>query len=67
MKLSDTFNESEWHSERMWFAMLELGVPFKFNSRDFDRVLDAYETDGEWFLRLGFEWESIGHFSKEWF
>ena len=67
MNVSECFAESEWHTERMWFAMLELDVRFSHMSRGFDRVLDAFEVDGEWFLRLGFEWESIGHFSKEWF
>ena len=64
--MSEVFNESEWHTERMWYAMLELDVPFTFMKRGFDRVLDSIEINGEWYIRLGFEWESIGHFQKEW-
>ena len=52
----------------MWYFMVELGGKMNFSDRDFCKVLDAYETDGEWFIRLGFEWESIGQFElrKEW-
>jgi hypothetical protein len=61
------YNEPDgYHDERMWYAMLELNVQMTFPERDFDRVLDSYEVDVEWFIRLGFEWESIGHFQKEW-
>jgi hypothetical protein len=66
VKITEVFNESEWHDERMWYAMLELNVQMTFPERDFCRVLDSYQVDGEWFIRLGFEWESIGHFKKEW-
>tara|TARA_Y100001937_G_scaffold73851_1_gene100490 strand:+ start:392 stop:595 length:204 start_codon:yes stop_codon:yes gene_type:complete len=61
-------HDYDWHSERMWYSMLELGVKMTFPDRDFCKVLDAFQTDGEWFIRLGFEWESIGHFElcKEW-
>jgi hypothetical protein len=66
MKRNEIFNHSEWHDERMWYAMLELEVPYTFMKRSFDRVLDSFEVEGEWFIRCGFEWESIGYFQKEW-
>ena len=56
----------EYHDEHYWYSMIELGVSYKFMKRGFDPYLDSYEIDGEWHIRCGFEWESIGHFAKEW-
>tara|TARA_Y100000593_G_C4219630_1_gene291103 strand:+ start:39 stop:248 length:210 start_codon:yes stop_codon:yes gene_type:complete len=59
-------NAGMYHDEHYWYAMIELGVPYTFMKRDFDRVLDAFEVSGKWYIRCGFEWEEIGDFSKEW-